>query len=72
MSNFYPSLKTIIKPLFTRLIQNPKPWTQEHTKIVKLVKEQVKNLPYLRILNPSAFPIIKTYASNIGYGGILK
>ena len=37
--DFYLNLITTIKPLFARLRQNPKPWTQEHTKIVKLVKE---------------------------------
>ena len=70
--DFYPNLTTTIKPLFARLIQNPKPWTQEHTNIAKLIKEQVKSLPCLGILNPEAFPIIETDASNIGYGGILK
>ena len=58
--------------LFSRLRQNPKPWTQEHTNIVKLVKEQVKSFLCLGILNSDAFPIIETDASNIGYGGILK
>ena len=72
MSSFYPNLRTIIKPLYLRLRQNPKPWTQEHTKIVKFVKEQVKSLPCKEILNPSTFPIIETNASNIGYSGILK
>ena len=37
-----------------------------------MVKEQVKSLPYLGLLNPSTFPIIETDVSNIGYGGILK
>ena len=27
MSSFYPNLRTIIKPLYLRLRQNPKPWT---------------------------------------------
>ena len=70
--DFYPNLRTIIKPLFAGLRQNPKSWTQEHTNIVKLVKEQVKSLHCLGILNLSAFPIIETNTSNIGYGGILK
>ena len=58
--------------LFSRLRQNPKPWTQEHTNIVKLVKEHVKSFLSLGILNSDAFPIIEIDASNIGYGGILK
>ena len=72
MSDFYPNLRTTIKSLFARLKKTPKPWTQEHTNIVKFVKEQVKSLPCLGILNPDAFPIIETDVSNIGYGGILK
>ena len=72
MSDFYPNLKTTIKPLFARLRQNPKPWTQEHTNIVKLVKEHVKSFPCLGIFNPSVFLVIETDASNIGYGDILK
>ena len=70
--DFYPNLRTIIKPLFAGLRQNPKSWTQEHTNIVKLVKEQVKSLSCSGILNPLTFPIIETDAFNIGYGGILK
>ena len=58
VSDFYSNLRTTIKPLFARPRQNPKPWTQEHTNIVKLVKKQVKSLPCLGILNPEAFPII--------------
>ena len=72
VSNLYPNLRTTIKLLFAKLKQNPKPWTQEHTNIVKLVKKQVKSLTCLGILNPYVFPIIETNASNIGYGGILK
>ena len=58
--------------LFSRLRQNPKPWTQEHTNIVKLVKEHVKSFLSLGILNSDAFLIIEIDASNIGYGGTLK
>ena len=72
MSDFYPNLRTTIKSLFARLKKTPKPWTQEHTNIVQRIKEQVKSLPCLGILNPDVFPIIETNASNIGYGGILK
>ena len=72
MSDFYPNLRTTIKPLFSKLKKIPKPWTQEHTDIVKLVKIQVKSLSCLGILHLDAFPIIETDASNLGYGGILK
>ena len=72
MSEFYPNLRTFIKPLFQRLKKSPLPWTEEHTKIIKQVKSQVKELPYLGIQHPYAFPIIETDAPDIGYGGILK
>ena len=62
----------MIAPLFQRLKKNHKPWSDEHTQVVKQVKSQVKELPCLEILHPDAFPIIETDASNIGYGGILK
>ena len=58
----------MIKPLFQKLKKNPTLWTNEHTQVVK----QVKELPCLGILHPEAFSIIETDASNIGYGGILK
>ena len=54
------------------LKKNPAPWSNEHTQVVKQVKSQVKELLCLGILHPEAFHIIKTDASNIGYGGILK
>ena len=72
MSEFYPNLRTLIKPLFQRLKKNHLHLTEEHTRIIKQVKTQVKELPYLGILHPNAFPIIETDAFDIGYGGILK
>ena len=72
VAEFYPNLRTLIKPLFRRLKKNPIPSSIEHTQIVKQVKSQVKELPCLGILHLEAFPIIETYVSNIGYGGILK
>ena len=72
VAKFYPNLRILIKPLFQRLKKNLVPWSKEHTKVVKQVKSQVKELPCLGILHPDAFPIIETDASNIGYGGILK
>ena len=72
VAEYYPNLIILIKPLFQRLKKNHLPWSNEHTQVVKQVKSQVKELPCLGILHPEAFPIIKTEASNIGYGGILK
>ena len=56
VSDFFPNLRTTIKPMFYRLRQNPKPWIQEHTDIVKMIKQQVMCLPCLGILNPGVFP----------------
>ena len=70
--DFYPNLRVLIKPLFQRLKKNLVPWSNEHTQVVQQVKGRVKEFPCLGILHPKTFPIIETYASNIGHGGILK
>ena len=72
VADFYQNLRILIKPLFQRLKTNQNPWSDEHTQIVKQVKSQVKKLSCLGILHPKVFPNIKTNASNIGYGEILK
>jgi len=72
VSDFFPHLQQLCAPLYKRLRKNPVPWTDEHTKIVRQVKERVKSLPCLNIPNSSAFMIVETDASDIGYGGILK
>ena len=46
--------------------------TPFHTQIVQQMNVRVKSLPCLNIPNPSAFIIVKTDASDIGYDGILK
>ncbi|GKB03945.1 MP domain-containing protein [Tanacetum coccineum] len=51
------------------LKKNPKPWTEEHTKIVKTIKDKIKELPCLNIPHPEASLIVETDASDIGYGG---
>ena len=60
------------KPLFDRLQNNPPPWSDVHTSLVKQIKSHVKTLPCLDIPIAEAFKIVETDASNIGYGGILK
>ncbi|GJQ95985.1 enzymatic polyprotein [Tanacetum coccineum] len=62
-------LGSICKPLYDRLKKNPKPWTEEHTKIVKTIKDKIKELPCLNIPHPEASLIVETDASDIGYGG---
>ena len=72
VSDFLPNLRKTIQPLFQRLQKNPKLWTNQHTPLVKQVKQKVKTLLCLSIPNPEADMIVETDASEIGYGGILK
>ena len=72
MSDFFPHLKQLCAPLYRRLRKNPKPWSHEHTTIVRQIKARIKSLPCLHLPNPSASMIVETDVSDIGYGGILK
>ena len=72
VSDFFPHLRHLCAPLYSRLRKNPVSWTKEHTQIVQQVKARVKSLPCLNILNPAAYMIVETDASDIGYGSILK
>ena len=60
------------KPLFDHLMSNPPSWSNVHTSLVQQIKSHVKTLPCLGIPTISAFKIVETNASDIGYGGILK
>ena len=60
------------KPLFDRLQNNPPPWSDVHTSLVKQIKSYVKTLPCLGIPTIDAFKIVETDAYDIDYGGILK
>lgn len=70
--DFFKDLGIICKPLYDRLKKNPPPWDDNHTKIIKHIKEKIKYLPCLHIPNPNAKLIVDTDASDIGFGGILK
>ena len=72
VSDFVPKLRHLCAPLYKTLRKNLVSWSQEHTQIVKQIKEKVKSLPCLSIPNLAAFMIVETDASDIGYGGILK
>ena len=72
MSEFFPNLRKFCEPLYKRLRKNSPPWSEEHTNIVRILKQKVKALPCLGIPHPNAFMIVQTDASEIGYGGILK
>ena len=57
---------------FQRLQNNPPPWTDTHTQIVRQIKKHVKTLPCLGLPSPGSFKIVETDASELGYGSILK
>ncbi|GJS31841.1 hypothetical protein Tco_0492461 [Tanacetum coccineum] len=56
---------SLCKPLYDRLKKNPKPWTEDHTKVVRNIKNKIKELPCLNIPHPDADLIVETYASDI-------
>lgn len=70
--DFFKDLWIICKPLYNRLKDNPEPWTQKHTDIIKYIKQKVPTLPCLNLPHPDAKIIVETDASDIGFGGILK
>jgi hypothetical protein len=72
VSEYYQDLRKICRPLFQRLQNNPPPWTDTHTQIVRQIKKHVKTLPCLGLPSPGSFKIVETDASELGYGGILK
>ena len=57
---------------YLRIRKNTPAWTENHTNLVKEIKQRVKYLPCINILHPNALLIVESDASNIGYGDILK
>jgi hypothetical protein len=51
--------------LTDRLKKNPHLWNENHTLAVNRIKQKVKKLPYLNIIQPNAYKIIETDASVI-------
>ena len=72
IADFYKDLRKQCKPLFDRLQNNPPPWSNVHTTLVKQIKSHVKTLPCLDIPTINAFKIVEIDTSDIGYGGILR
>ncbi|KAL8110744.1 hypothetical protein AgCh_026472 [Apium graveolens] len=70
--DFYPNINRIAKPLHDRLKTNPVPWSSEYTEIVRQIKAQVLEIPCLHLADPNASKVVETYASELGYNGILK
>jgi hypothetical protein len=58
--------------LFDKLHNNPPPWIDVHTSLVKQIKIHVRTLPCLGIPSDNAFKIVETYAFKICFGGIMK
>ncbi|GAV70005.1 hypothetical protein CFOL_v3_13504, partial [Cephalotus follicularis] len=54
------------------LRNNPPPWTNIHTQLIKQIKIYAKEIPCLHLPTHEALKIVETDASDIGYGGILK
>ncbi|KAI3808514.1 hypothetical protein L1987_24465 [Smallanthus sonchifolius] len=69
---YYKNLAEDTAIIYDRLKKNHQPWTENHTKAIRKIKQKVRNLPCLMITNPDWEKIIETDASDIGYGGILK
>ena len=69
---YHIQMRKQCKPLFDRLQNNPPPWSDVHTSLVKQINLHVKTLPCLGIPTINAFKIVEINASDIGYGGILK
>ena len=70
--DFYKDLRKQCKPLFDQLQNNPLPWTDVHTSLVKQIKSHVKTLPCLGISTINAFKIVEIDAFDITYGDSLK
>ena len=72
VAEFLSGIRVTCEPLYKRLRKNPPPWTKEMTSIIIKIKNAVKEIPCISILDPSAKLIVETDASELGYGGILK
>jgi len=72
VSNLYQDCAKDRSVLNQRLKKNPLPWTEAHTKGVQRIKGKVKTLPILYVAVDNDFKIVKSDASNISWGGILK
>ena len=72
VSNYFRDLRIICEPSYKRLRKNEPTWTENHTDLVKEIKQRIKHLPCMNIPHPNALLIVESDASNLGYEGILK
>jgi len=70
--DYYPNISRLAKPLHDRLKTDPVRWFDLYTSIVRQIKQQVQTILLLHLANPLSPKIVKTDASDLGYGGILK
>jgi hypothetical protein len=68
VSEYYQDLRKICRHLFQRLQNNPPPWTDIHTQIVRQIKKHVKTLPCLGLPSPNSFKIVETVCVSDLYG----
>lgn len=71
--NYIDNLAILARPLYTKLGKNgQKYFNSEDIKLVKIMKDKVKNLKPLELPLDDNYFIIKTDASKLGWGAILK
>jgi hypothetical protein len=59
VTDWYPNVSKIAKPLHDRLRKNHVPWSDEHIRIVRQIKKKAQEIPYLHITNPLALKMFK-------------
>ena len=69
---YFKDLRIIYEHLYKRLRKNEPTWTENHTDLVKEIKQRIKHLPCMNIPHPNALLIVESDASNLGYENILK
>ena len=71
--NYIENLAKLAGPLYAKLRKNgQKHFNSEDIKLVRVIKEKVKNLKPLELPLDDYYFIIETDASKIGWGAILK
>lgn len=56
--DYYEHLPIDNVPLYERLRINLHPWSDCHTKVIRLIKSKVRHLPYLTLVSPHSFKIV--------------
>lgn len=72
VSHFYKVCAKDKKILNERLSKNCSTWYDAHTKVVRNIKQKVRNLPILYVVDDELPKIVESDASEAGWGAILK